>query len=223
MRFQVSCFVFSILVLAPGPVLAEQERGSGTEISRVGMKNAADEDPLLTRIKHLVESTRTATWTQTTWETDGEKEESTAAHCMWAGQDRQRLDVFDGRGKGATAILFEGRVHGFKRGLLSFIKKSFDPDHERVVSLRGNSMLANGFIDDLQWLSDHWGTVFVARDSVGTVLTVEEAAVTRRFHLGEDPLRVILEEAFEGDRLVERYTYEDVSYNPDLDWNRMKP
>ena len=181
------------------------------------------EDSLLSRIQELVLDTRTASWTQTTWETDGEDEEWTAARCLWVGQDNQRLDVYEGRGAGATAILYDGRVHGFKRGFLSFIKKTFDPEHARVVSLRGNSMTANGFLDDLEWMSDHWELVSVSRDSTRTIVSYEEAGVKRRYVLLEDPIRVAQQETYEADRLVERYTYSDVSYNIPVKHNDMRP
>jgi len=131
--------------------------------------------------------------------------------------------VFDGRGAGATAILYSGRVHGFKRGFLSFIKKTFEPTHERVVSLRGNPMTENGFVDDLAWMTDHWGRVSVTRDSTQSALSYADGEVTRRFVLRDNPLRVVLQETYDGERLVERYTYADVSYNPVLDLDELRP
>jgi hypothetical protein len=136
-----------------------------------------------------------------------------------------RLDVFGGRGAGATAILHQGRVYGFKRGLLSFIKRSYEPDHPRVRSLRGNSMTRNGFMDDLNEVVDQWDQVTVETRSPETVIIRyrDGEGLQSTVHLRRNPIRVLIHERSDRDGLAERYTYSEVRYNPPIEPASLKP
>ncbi len=185
----------------------------------------AQQDGLVTEIRALVDTVRTASWVQTSWERSGQQEVHTSGRCLWAGQDNMRLDVFDGKGEGATAILFGGRVYGFKRGLLSFIKRSFEPSHPRVRSLRGNQMSRNGFLDDLRFVLEVWDTVILEQ------LTSERTAVSyvdadhlnSTLHVIRHPLRVVLHERAEEQQVVERYHYSEIDYNVTIDPELLLP
>lgn len=185
----------------------------------------AQSDALYQEIRALVDTVETASWTQTSWEQLGERQEYTAARCLWAGQHSMRLDVFEGRGSGATAILFEGRVYGFKRGLLSFIKRSFEPAEPRVVSLRGNPITTNGFMDDLDYVLKVWETVSVVTGAEGapTLRYVDEGGLSSTLELARDPVRVTRHRRLSGTELIELYTYSDVRYNPPLDGRLLSP
>lgn len=190
-----------------------------------GGQSVRGQSDVLHEMRALVDTVQVATWVQTSWERRDDKEERTAARCIWAGQDNMRLDVFEGRGTGATAILYGGRVHGFKRGLLSFIKRSFDPRHTRVLSLRGNSMTANGFMDDLAEVLTQPDRVTFDNHGPNTVILryTDSQGLHSTLHVRRDPIRVLIHERSDRDGLVERYTYSDVLYNPEIDPELLKP
>lgn len=186
---------------------------------------ASGQEDLLSDIEALLDTVRTAEWVQTSWERLGDREESTAARCIWAGQDNMRLDVFAGRGSGATAILYENRVYGFRRGLFSFLKRSYEPGHSRVRSLRGNSLLQNGFMDDLEQVLASEKPVEIdvrSLDSV-TIRYEDSDGLQTTLQIRRDPIRVLIHERSDRDGLVERYTYSDVRYNPLVDGSLLEP
>jgi hypothetical protein len=183
------------------------------------------QDDLVTEIDALVDTVETASWVQTSWERSGRREEYTSARCLWAGQDNMRLDVFDGKGEGATAILFDGRVYGFKRGVLSFIKRSFEPSHPRVRSLRGNRMSQNGFLDDLRFVLEVWDTVTLEQltPERTAIMYVDADTLSSTLHLIRHPLRVILHERADERQVVERYHYSEIDYNLTIDPELLLP
>lgn len=185
----------------------------------------AQQDDLATEIRALVDTVETASWVQTSWERSGRQEEHTSARCLWAGQDNMRLDVFDGKGKGATAILIDGRVYGYKRGLLSFIKRSFELSHPRVRSLRGNQMSQNGFLDDLGFVLDVWDTVILEQltPERTAISYVDADSLNSTLHVLRNPLRVILHERAEEQQVVERYHYSEIDYNLTIDPELLLP
>ncbi len=186
--------------------------------------NSDQRRDLRTRIEALVDTVTTATWIQTSREVLGRDEEFVEARCEWAGQEQMRLDVTDGRGSGAAAILFSGRVYGFRRGLLSFIKRSFEPDDPAVLSLRGNSMTENGFIDDLRDAVEMWNEATIDSMSTGYLVTFEDGAGRlNRLEVAGSPLHVRRHERLERGHVVERYTYREVIYNTDVDMSRLRP
>ncbi len=189
-----------------------------------GQRTAAQE-VVIDEIHALLDTLETATWVQTSWERLGDREERTAARCTWAGQDNMRLDVFDGRGAGATAILSNGRVYGFKRGLLSIFKRSYEPAHPRVRSLRGNTMQANGFLDDLEEVVTSGESIRVEKQGPETVVLRyrDSDGLKSTLHIRRDPIRVYIHERSDDDGIVERYTYSEVRYNPKIDLELLKP
>jgi hypothetical protein len=194
-----------------------------------GSLSPEERQTIRTNLAELVDSVTAATWVQETWERLGEKEELTRARCHWNG-DRLRLDVEAGRGKGSTAILYQGKVYGFKRGLLSFVKLKYEPRDRAVLSLRGNDLRGNGYLDDVRFALEHWDNVEIAPSERGLVLAYRDAAGLRqRLQLagdgldGPEPLHVAEQETFEGEELVARATYEDVVYNPEFDEKLLVP
>lgn len=181
-------------------------------------------DALRQQIEAVVTDVKTATWMQTSWQQLGDREEYTEARCMWNGPDHIRLDVKKGRGKGATAILKEDTVHGFKRGLLSFAKLKFDVGDPDVLSLRGHDMRSSGFLDDLARLLAHWDTVTLTATQEGPVLAyTDKQGLNHQLWLHPEPLYPYQHEVYDGDRLVERYTYTSVVYHSPLDEKYMSP
>ncbi len=181
-----------------------------------------NEDPaaaaLRAEIAAVVEGTTRASWTQTSWQRLGSREEFTAARCRWAGQDRIRLDVYDGRGKGAVAVLDGEEVTGYRRGLLSFARLRYPVRHPRVLSLRGHDMRTNGFLDEYRWLLDRWSRLHLSRDGARTVLRwIDDAGLDQRLVVSGSPPVVTRHEVRERGELVEVYTYAEVDYAADFD------
>ncbi|MDX1740167.1 MAG: hypothetical protein R3178_02700, partial [Rhodothermales bacterium] len=124
-----------------------------------------------------------------------------------------------------TAILFEGRVHGFKRGFLSFLKRSYEPMHSRVRSLRGNTMRSNGFMDDLADVATTKDAISMENIGSDTVVIRYRDAdgLKSTLHVRRSPIRVYIHERSDDDGIVERYTYSEVRYNVDIDKQLLKP
>lgn len=175
-------------------------------------------------IADVAEGVKRATWTQTSFQRLGEREEYTAATCFWAGPDSVRLDVYAGRGKGAVAVLRGKQVTGFRRGLLRFAKRTYDVRHPRVLSLRGRDMRDNGYFDELQFVFRNWPRVEVtfSRDAV-LLVYADEQGLTNRLYLRGTPPVVFRHEIFADDLLVEVYTYGDVVYDATFDSSLLEP
>ncbi|MAE69318.1 MAG: hypothetical protein CME06_02490 [Gemmatimonadetes bacterium] len=194
----------SIAVVLPAGSTAEESTESNKRI-----RLALDD---------LVAKSRSATWFQRTWERKGDEEERTESDAYWAGQDRIRLDIHEGRGAGSTAILRGNKVTGFKRGWLSFAKMSFDVDAERVLSLRGHSMAKAGFFDDCSYVLEHWDEIESKTDSAGVVLRYRNAAGNRTdLWLDLDNFVPMRMEVRVNETVVARTAYERVVLNPLLD------
>jgi len=190
-----------------------------------GSAGAQPASPALRQeIVQLLDRVDLATWTQTSWERLGDEEHYTAAHCLWASPDDLRLDVFDGRGTGSSAILYQGRVYGFRSGLLRFFKRSYDVRHQRVLSLRGHDMRDIGFLVQFERILDRWNAVSMSKVDRGPVLTfTDDAGLRNELWLNAEPLYAYRHDVYEDDVLVERYTYASVVYNPEVDRKRLVP
>ncbi len=183
----------------------------------------ADAAELHAEIGRVVAGVTRASWVQTSWQRLGEREEYTAARCLWAGQDHLRLDVFEGRGKGSVAVLDGDQVTGYRRGLFSFAKLSYPVRHPRVLSLRGRDMRDNGFLDDFRQLLRRWEQVRVAREGAHTVLSmIDDAGLDQRFYVRGSPPVVDRHEVRERGELVEVYTYAEGEYGAEFDLERLR-
>lgn len=125
--------------------------------------------------------------------------------------DTLRMDVELGRGDGGTVILLGSRVKAWRRGILSFIRLTYDRTHPRVLSLRGHDLGAIGFFDEATWILAHPGE---ARVRTGPGADAFE--FTDR--LGDDHVVVWpsdllhpdMDTVRSGDDVVERYAYSDI-------------
>ncbi len=208
--------MISLVVWAGQSVLTPEPRAQEMYDHRAEIRSA---------ISVLLATTKTAAWHQESWEMLGEEEQWTSAQCWWSAPDTIRLDVHDGRGKGATAILLGNRVYGFRRGLLSFITRDFELRHPKVLSLRRNDMSENGFLDDLEYAILIWDRVFISSGSQGEIILRfrDGKGLTSRLYVRRDPLRVAVHERIDGDTIVERYRYRDVVYNIAIDEKLFRP
>lgn len=184
----------------------------------------ADRAALKARIEALLRDTKTATWFQDVWSTNGKDEETTAAECFWQGQDKMRLNVKKGRGAGATALLKDNKIIGFKPGLFSFVKLTYDVRDKEVLGLRGGDMRSNGFMDDLAAVVAQWETVGLTAKGANTVIAYKNGeGLATELTLDTATLRVSLIEAREQGKVVERFQFRDVVYNPVIEAKVFNP
>lgn len=207
MRLLSSLVVFLLLA---APVAAEE-----AVIDRMALKG---------RIEALLRDTKTASWYQDVWSTNGKEVETTAADCFWQGQELQRLNVKKGRGAGATAMLKGGKVVGFKPGMFSFVKLTFDPRDKDVLGIRGGDMRSNGFMDDLSLIVKQWDAVTAIPQGPNVVLAYQNLeGLDTKLTLDTVSLKVSLIEASENGKVVERFKFTDVIYNPTFDAKTFNP
>ncbi len=217
MRSSIPYWVFLAALLQGSIALASLADSTAEE-------SAVPPEKIRLAIGSLVETSRSATWFQRTWERKGEEEERTESDAFWAGQERIRLDIHEGRGAGSTAVLRGKKVTGFKRGFLSFAKMSFDVDAERVLSLRGHSMAKAGFFDDCSYVLGHWDKIEIDVDAEGVVLRYRDDDGNRT-DLWLDPKCFVPRrmEVRANDVVVARTTYDRVVLNPSLDDDLFDP
>lgn len=196
-------------------LLAVPASGDETVIDRIALK---------ARIETLLRDTKTATWYQDVWSTNGKEVETTAADCFWQGQGLQRLNVKKGRGAGATAMLKDGKIIGFKPGMFSFVKLTYDPRDKDVLGLRGGDMTSNGFIDDLGMIVTQWDSVTAIPQGATIVFSYKnQEGLATKLTLDAVSLKVSLIEASENGKVVERFKFTNVVYNPAIDPELFKP
>jgi outer membrane lipoprotein-sorting protein len=187
---------------------------------------AADEPPkdaepqhaaLKGRIQDLLDTVKTATWSQDIWLTNGKREEENAAEAFWKGQELIRLNVSKGRGRNNAVILRDGTVTGFRPGALSFARLSFDVNDRRALSVRGISMESTGFIVDLELIVKQWDDVKITlRDDEAVIDYTSDQALPARMWLSLPELHPHKIEITENGDVVERHHYTDIRYNAEL-------
>ena len=214
-------FLLTVAILAffvTGPLAQDDLTPSETP------RRADPKVPLHTALQDLLANTRAATFDLTSYQKMGEDEEFTVGRVTWAGHDRLRIDVDEGRGKGATAVLKEDRVIAWRRGWLSFIKFKFKLRNKRVMSMRGRDLSNTGYFDDLRFVLDHWDMVQVSFDETGYIIEYNnEQQLPTRLWLAFEPLHVYRHEVRDSGIEVERYTYENVLLNPSIDPGLLDP
>ena len=79
--------------------------------------DAADFDRVKAGLQKIQSDTKKLTYQQKTWEKKGKEESSFRAECFWMGQTTIRMDIVEGNGKGGVAVLKNGKVTGFLKGI----------------------------------------------------------------------------------------------------------
>jgi outer membrane lipoprotein-sorting protein len=181
-------------------------------------------DQVRDKMTALIKDTKTLQWFQKTWATKDGEEEKTSAECFWAGPEKMRLNVKEGRGSGATALYHKGKVIGFQPGMFSFVKLSYDVRDQEVLGLRGGDLTQNGFFDDFELVLKQWDAVEIGQDKGDIVVAFKN-------HEGL-PAKMWLEpatfaprriEGYENGKAVDRVVYEKVVFNPALDLKIFEP
>ena len=186
-----SLILGGVLLLVPAPALADLKAEART------------------RLEQLLKTTRTMTWSHTTYEKKGTDIEKTVGNVFWQGVDLQRIDVTGGRGEGRTVILTGKRLD---TGMITF-----DFDNRMVLSLRGNNVRQNGYLDDFELALKQWDRVTVDQDGALWVLGYTTATgLPSRIWLNPQTMAVTKNESTQNGEVVERYEYSNVKYNPVL-------
>lgn len=201
--------IICLLLLTPGlfptPSLAEDEV-QDPEAAVIGT------------IETLLANLKTATWDHDVWLTDGNKEHRTVANVWWTAGTPIRVDIIDGDEKNSTAVLTGDTVRGFRRGMLSFARLSFDVNHRRVLSIRGQNMKSTGFIHHLHRIIQQEDTRTLSIDGADAIINYrnEHDLPTRMWVRLPDlhPYRIEVRE--EGE-VVERHQYRNIKYHVDID------
>ena len=174
------------------------------------------------RLEAHLAPVRTAIFEQRTWEKQGKKEEITVGTVWWAGTDRIRIDVREGRGGNATAILLGETIHGFKRAL-SFIKLKYDVREDTVLSIRGHDMRETGPIDDLRYALANWDRVHAMKHGDDAMLHYKDAfGLDAEIRLRLSDLLPHTHTVREKGVLVEKYEYSEMRWNAEIPEDRFK-
>jgi outer membrane lipoprotein-sorting protein len=161
------------------------------------------------KLDTLVKTTKTMTWTHTTYEKKGKDIERTQGNVWWQGVDLQRIEVTGGRGEGHTVILTGKRLD---TGMITF-----DFDSRMVLSLRGNTVRQNGYLDDLALALQQWDRATVAEEAGLWVLGYTTGTgLPSKLWLNPQSLAATKNESTQNGEVVERYEYTNVKYNPAL-------
>jgi outer membrane lipoprotein-sorting protein len=178
---------------------------------------AAEQADLQRRLRQLVDTVETATWSHDIWMTNGSKEQHTQANVWWSAGQRVRVDVVGGDDKGGTAVMEGTKVTGFRRGMLSFAKLSFDVNDKMVCSVRGQSMQKTGFFHHIRHILAHWDDVRLSLDNGDAIFdfTNDEGHPTRLWLRVAD-LHVHRIEVREAGKLVEKHAYSKIRYAANL-------
>ncbi len=210
-RFLAAPLLALLLAALGQPAVAEEAPAAPRELVRKALRQRLD-------------GLKTAKWKHDIWATNGEDEQHTIGEAYWRDDGRIRIDIVGGDNKGGTAILVGDKVVGWKRGMLSFAKLSFEYTNKRVLSVRGQTMKMSGFLDDFR-------AILEQDDAVVTAASKDEFVVDYRGDQGF-PTRMWLRlselypyriEVREGDKVVEKHVYSDVEYNPSLDADLFEP
>ncbi len=161
-------------------------------------------------LQNVLDNTKTMSWSHTTNEWKGKKHEYTQGNAFWKGIDLQRIDVTDGRGKGRTVVLLGKKLD---TGWINF-----DFDSKMVLSLRGNTVRQNGYLDDLALALKNWESCsFAFEDSMWVIGYKTATGLDAKMWVYPGSLKVLKTESYENGKTVERYEYKDIKYNPPLD------
>lgn len=170
------------------------------------------------RIAATVAETKTLTWYQDAWSTNGKKEEATKSDCFFMAPEMYRLKVIEGRVNGATAIYRDGKITGFKPGVFSFVKLTYDVRDKEVLGVRGQDMRSTGFLDDYALILKQWDSVSVVSGATGVEVTYTGAGgFPAKLWMAADSLVPTRMEVYESGKTVERVTFEKIKFNPPLD------
>jgi hypothetical protein len=175
--------------------------------------DAADYDRVKAGLQKLQSETKKLTYQQRTWEKKGKEEAAFRAECYWMGQTTIRMDIVEGNGKGGVAVLKNGKVTGFLKGILSFAKMTYDPTDKAVLGLRGGGMPNAGFMDDVKMVLSGWdnGKVTFSDDKAVIDYTGPDK-LPMKMYVKNDGSLVIKTETFEQGAVVMRSEYSHVNF-----------
>lgn len=208
--------VAAALLLVPGLSLAADAAVKGAPATAAATTVSDFAESFRQRLAAHVAKIKTAVFDQRTWEKNGEKEEITVGKVWWAGTNKIRIDVYEGRGSNATAVLEGETIRGFKRAL-SFVKLKYHVRDDTTLSIRGHDMRETGPIDDLHYILENWARVTVRKDAGDAVLSYKDAFGTdaeMRIRLSD--LLPYLHTVRQNGELVEKYEYSNMVWNPVL-------
>lgn len=214
-----SLLAVTVLVMGvSGSLARESSVNTGTS------KQLESKTRLHHAINKLFDTTHGATFKLTSYQKLAEDDEFTAGRVTWLSQQSLRIDVDEGRGKGATAVLKDDRVIAWRRGWLSLFKFRFKLRNKRVMSMRGRDLSNTGFFDDLRFVLDHWDAARVREASAGYIIEYQnDQQLATRMWLAVNPLHVYRHEVEDAGITVERYTYEEIRLNPPIDRKLLDP
>lgn len=208
----------TMLVLWLLPTLADPIRAAEKPMPQL------EADSLHGRLSAMLAGLRTATWRQSIWQWKGSDEEYVKSDCYWEAPDHVRVEVLEGRGKNSIAIYRDGKVTGYKKGLLSFAKLTFDPRDAQVKALRGQDIRGNGFFDELRLAVQQWRSGQVVLDGPHAIVPFTNSeGLPAKLWIRTDSLFVERIEAWENGKLAERQIYEQIRLNPPLDSSLFVP
>jgi hypothetical protein len=134
------------------------------------------------------------------------------------GQTTIRMDIVEGNGSGGVAVLKNGKVTGFLKGILSFAKMTYDPKDKTVLGLRGAGMPAAGFMDDVQSILAHWDNGKVTfNDDKAVIDYVGPDKLPMKMWAKADGTLVVKTETYENGAVVMRSEYGRVNYAATFD------
>ena len=180
--------------------------------------DAADFDKLKAGLQKIQGETKKLTYAQRTWEKKGKDESSFRADCWWMGQTTIRMDIVEGNGKGGVAVLKNGKVTAFLKGILSFAKMTYDPGDKTVLGLRGNGMPQAGFMDDVKIILSNWdnGKVTFA-DGNAVIDYMGPDRLPMKMWVQSDGSMVVKTESYEKGAMVMRSEYSRVNFAASFD------
>ncbi|MGB9856784.1 MAG: LolA family protein [Dictyoglomaceae bacterium] len=167
---------------------------------------------------------------------EGNKEEFSIYEFYFQKPDIYRLNMIEGRDKGAVAILRDGKVRGHHGGLLRFIILTVNPDDPLVLSIRKGRIDESGLEYVVQQLTQGSSLKLIGEENIaGYLCYVLEMGlskdrlhtyVSQKFYIDKNtfiPIQLEQYENYNGVKtLTHRRTYKNYKINPNLDPNIFK-
>lgn len=167
---------------------------------------------------------------------EGNKEEFSIYEFFYQKPDIYRLNMIEGRDKGAVAILKDGKVRGHHGGLLRFIILTVNPDDPLVLSIRKTRIDESGLGYVVQQLTQASPLKLIGEENIaGYPCYVLEMGISRdrihtyisqRFYIDKNtfiPIQLEQYEDYNGVKtLTHRRVFKNYKINPTLDPNIFK-
>ena len=156
-----------------------------------------------------------------TFEKAGNRTDEKVFYYYFVKPDCVHVEILEGRNKGSTATLKDGRVRAAMGGILNKFKVLLHPRSKMMLSIRGGSLDESGWgkmLESMELMNKSgWNAKCDSAGNTSWVLELSSAAPSSvyvyRYYMDPVTKLVSMSEYYENGELVERVKYEILSLN----------